>query len=54
LAKAESGKTNCRYWEQALFLFSDIVILLMERKGVSVEAMPKSHPNLEGLPDSFA
>jgi 6-phospho-3-hexuloisomerase len=41
--------------EQALFLFTDIVvILLMERKGVSVEAMQETHTNLEGLPGSFA
>ncbi len=41
--------------EQALFLFTDIVVmLLMEKRGVSVEAMQKSHTNLEGLPHSFA
>lgn len=41
--------------EQALFLFTDIVVmLLMERRGVSVESMQKSHTNLEGLPHSFA
>jgi 6-phospho-3-hexuloisomerase len=41
--------------EQALFLFTDIVVMLvMERKGVSVESMQKSHTNLEGLPHSFA
>jgi 6-phospho-3-hexuloisomerase len=41
--------------EQALFLFTDIVVmLLMERKGVSTESMQKSHTNLEGLPHSFA
>jgi len=41
--------------EQALFLFTDIVVMLvMERKGVSVESMQKSHTNLEGLPRSFA
>jgi 6-phospho-3-hexuloisomerase len=41
--------------EQALFLFTDIVVmLLMERKGVSVESMQESHTNLEGLPHSFA
>ncbi|HEY0792302.1 MAG TPA: SIS domain-containing protein [Chthoniobacterales bacterium] len=41
--------------EQALFLFTDVVVmLLMERKGVSVEAMQKSHTNLEGLPHAFA
>ena len=38
-----------------LFLFTDIVVMmLMERKGVSVAAMQKSHTNLEGLPYSFA
>jgi len=41
--------------EQALFLFTDIVVMLvMERKGVSVEKIQKSHTNLEGLPRSFA
>ena len=41
--------------EQALFLFTDIVVmLLMERKGVTPQAMQKSHTNLEGLPHSFA
>jgi 6-phospho-3-hexuloisomerase len=41
--------------EQALFLFTDtIVMLVMERKGVSVESMQESHTNLEGLPHSFA
>ena len=41
--------------EQALFLFTDIVVMLvMERKGVSVESMQESHTNLEGLPRSFA
>ena len=36
--------------EQALFLFTDsILMLLIERKGVSVKSMQKSHPNLEGL-----
>jgi hypothetical protein len=37
--------------EQALFLFADIVVmLLMEKKGASAEAMQESHTNLEGLP----
>jgi len=41
--------------EQALFLFTDIVVMmLIERKGVSMAAMQKSHTNLEGLPHSFA
>jgi 6-phospho-3-hexuloisomerase len=41
--------------EQALFLFTDIVVmLLMERKGVSPQAMQENHTNLEGLPHSFA
>ena len=41
--------------EQALFLFTDIVtMMLMEEKGVSVQTMQESHTNLEGLPHSFA
>ena len=41
--------------EQALFLFTDIVVmLLIERKGVSLQSMQESHTNLEGLPHSFA
>jgi 6-phospho-3-hexuloisomerase len=41
--------------EQALFLFTDVAaMLLMEEKGVSVQAMQESHTNLEGLPHSFA
>ena len=41
--------------KQALFPFTDMVVMLvMERKGVSVKAMQKSHTNLEGLPHSFA
>ena len=41
--------------EQALFLFTDIVVmLLIERKGVSVQAMQENHTNLEGLPHAFA
>lgn len=41
--------------EQALFLFTDIVaMLLIERKGVSLQSMQESHTNLEGLPQSFA
>jgi 6-phospho-3-hexuloisomerase len=41
--------------EQALFLFTDIVVmLLIERKGISVQSMQESHTNLEGLPHSFA
>jgi 6-phospho-3-hexuloisomerase len=41
--------------EQTLFLFTDIVVmLLIERKGVSIQAMQESHTNLEGLPSSFA
>ena len=36
---------------QALFLLTDIVVmLLIERKGVSVQAMQESHTDLEGLP----
>lgn len=41
--------------EQALFLFTDIVVmLLIERKGVSIQAMQEHHTNLEGLPHAFA
>lgn len=41
--------------EQALFLFTDVVVmLLIERKGVSVQAMQANHTNLEGLPHAFA
>lgn len=41
--------------EQALFLFTDIlVMMLMKKKGVTVEAMQRSHTNLEGLPCEFA
>ncbi|MBV9671382.1 MAG: sugar isomerase [Verrucomicrobia bacterium] len=41
--------------EQSLFLFTDIIVmLLMERKGVSAASMQKSHTNLEGLPGAFA
>lgn len=41
--------------EQALFLFTDIVVmLLMEKEGVSVQEMQESHTNLEGLPHAFA
>ena len=41
--------------EQALFLFTDVVVmLLMERKAVSPQAMQENHTNLEGLPHSFA
>ena len=41
--------------EQALFLLTDIVVmLLIERKGVSLQSMQESHTNLEGLPHSFA
>jgi 6-phospho-3-hexuloisomerase len=41
--------------EQALFLFTDIVVmLLIERKGVSVQTMQEHHTNLEGLPHDFA
>jgi 6-phospho-3-hexuloisomerase len=32
--------------EQALFLFTDIVVMLfMERKGVSLQAMQENHTN---------
>ena len=41
--------------EQALFLLTDIVVmLLIERRGVSVRAMQEHHTNLEGLPHAFA
>lgn len=41
--------------EQALFLFTDIVVMmLIERKKVSMAAMQASHTNLEGLPHEFA
>jgi hypothetical protein len=31
-----------------------VVMLLIERKGVSLQSMQESHTNLEGLPYSFA
>lgn len=41
--------------EQSLFLLVDIVaMMLIERKGVSIEQMQASHTNLEGLPQGFA
>jgi 6-phospho-3-hexuloisomerase len=41
--------------EQSLFLFTDIVVMiLIEKLGVSMAAMQASHTNLEGLPHSFA
>lgn len=41
--------------EQSLFLFTDIVtMLLMEKCKLSVDSMKKRHTNLEGLPHSFA
>lgn len=41
--------------EQSLFLFTDImVMLLMERLGVTTEAMKKRHTNLEGLTAEFS
>ena len=41
--------------EQALLLFTDIVVMmLIERRGVSMKAMQERHTNLEGLPKEFA
>ncbi len=41
--------------EQALFLFEDIVVmLLMEKRGVSALDMQKRHTNLEGVMGEFA
>jgi 6-phospho-3-hexuloisomerase len=41
--------------EQALFLFEDIVVmLLMEKRGVSTAEMQKRHTNLEGVMGEFA
>jgi 6-phospho-3-hexuloisomerase len=41
--------------EQALFLFEDIVVmLLMEKRGVSAQEMQKRHTNLEGVMGDFA
>lgn len=41
--------------EQALLLFTDIVVMmLIEKKNVSMKAMQERHTNLEGLPKEFA
>lgn len=41
--------------EQALFLFEDIVVmLLMEKRRVSAQEMQKRHTNLEGVMGEFA
>jgi len=41
--------------EQALFLFEDIVVmLLMEKRSVSSQEMQKRHTNLEGVMGDFA
>ena len=41
--------------EQALLLFTDIVVMmLIEKTGVSMKKMQERHTNLEGLPHEFA
>jgi 6-phospho-3-hexuloisomerase len=51
----KSAQPMASLLEQALFLFTDIVVmLLIERKGVSIQAMQENHTNLEGLPHAFA
>lgn len=41
--------------EQALFLFTDIVtMMLIEKTGISIEEMHRRHTNLEGIPHKFA
>ncbi|GMO53660.1 MAG: SIS domain-containing protein [Termitinemataceae bacterium] len=41
--------------EQSMFLFTDIVImLLIERNKIDVQAMHKRHGNLEGIDSAFA
>jgi 6-phospho-3-hexuloisomerase len=41
--------------EQALFLFEDIVVmLLMEKRSISTQEMQKRHANLEGVMGDFA
>src|SRR5438270_290713 len=41
--------------EQALFLFEDIVVmLLIEKRGVSMAEMQRRHTNLEGVMGEFA
>ena len=53
--EVKSAQPMASLLEQALFLFTDIVVmLLIERKGVSIQAMQENHTNLEGLPYAFA
>ena len=53
--EVKSAQPMASLLEQALFLFTDIVVmLLIERKGVSIQAMQENHTNLEGLPSAFA
>lgn len=41
--------------EQALFLLTDIIVMmLIERKKISIPDMHKRHTNLEGIPQKFA
>ena len=41
--------------EQALFIFEDIVVMmLMEKRGISTLEMQKRHTNLEGVMAAFA
>ncbi|MDR1745019.1 MAG: SIS domain-containing protein [Planctomycetota bacterium] len=41
--------------EQSLFLLTDIIVMmLIEKKRVSIEEMHKRHTNLEGIPHKFA
>jgi len=41
--------------EQALFLFVDIVVmLLIEKRGISMKEMQERHTNLEGVMAPFA
>jgi 6-phospho-3-hexuloisomerase len=41
--------------EQALFLFEDIVVMmLIEKNNVSRDAMQRRHTNLEGVMGEFA
>jgi len=41
--------------EQALFLFEDVVaLLLIQKRGISMAEMQRRHTNLEGVPGEFA
>jgi 6-phospho-3-hexuloisomerase len=41
--------------EQALFIFEDLVVmLLMEKRGVGAKEMQERHTNLEGVMAPFA